>query len=205
MVAQRWRQLLWQCPPSLRCQHTARHRQHTAATATTALPVLPAEVLSPKTPRYHHAESTLPPSCQAGRHCHPHAVTAATATALLLLPLPLQPPHCHCTATNVVPLLLLFPCCHRCCCPATLLLATAVLQLPPPWPPPRCRRYPCAAIAFPLRCLLPLPSCCRCAVHRHHCWLIVVFYPSARCSQDKKGWLRSRSDKNTRVCRILCW
>ena len=58
------------------------------------------------------------------------------------------------------------------------------------------------AVASPLCRPLPLPSrCCR-AVHRHRCWLIVVFYPSVRCSHDKKGW---RSDKDTKNCRILWW
>jgi hypothetical protein len=70
-------------------------------------------------------------------------------------------------------------------------------------PPPRCPPSPrrcCGrriAVVLPSRRPLPLPPRCRRAVHSHRRWLIVVFYPSARCSHDEKGWLWSRSDPAT--------
>ena len=127
-----------------------------------------------------------------------------------LPPPPLPRPHCRHTAIAIAVLPLLFPCCHRCRCSTTLLPAAAVLQPPPPRPPPPCRRQPSAAdaatnlalpmpppscpplphrccgrriaIALSSRCPLLLLSCCHHDVHHHHCWLIVVFYPSTRCS-----------------------
>ena len=149
--------------PPLHCRRTAHHRQRTAATATAALPALPATLLLPKTPRYRHA----PQHCQAGHHCHAAATAATnTASAALLPPLPLPPPHCHCTATAIAALPLFFPCCHRHRCPATLLPAAAVLQLPLPQPLPGCCRQPCAANAAAtlpaFAALLLRPLHCRC-------------------------------------------
>jgi hypothetical protein len=161
-------------PP--RCRNAAK----LAATATLPPPPPP-----PPPP--------LPRCCRRRRRA-----AAAAATAL---PSPL--PCCRCCSCAATAAAALPPCClPQLYCSqrrhGRRRTATATLALP--MPPPRCPLSSCCCcgrcivVALPSCRQLPLPLHCPCAVHRHRCWLIVVFYPDAHCSHDEKRWLWSRSD-----------
>jgi hypothetical protein len=204
VAARRSGQLLRRCPPPSRCRRTARRRQRTATAANAVLPALPAAVPLPKTLRYRQAAAMLPswpppPRCHRCHRRRRAAATAATALPPLL-------PRCRCPSRAATAATALPSCCPpQLCCSrrrhgrGRAAAATLALSMPPPrcLPSPRrcCGRR--ITVALPSRRPLPVPSCCRRAVHSHRRWLIVVFYPSARCSHNEKGWLWSWSDPAT--------
>ena len=220
MAARWWQQLPQRCPHPSHCPRTARRRQCTATTAALSLHFPPRCYR-----QWRHATATLMPRC---RQAAKLAATAMLLLPLPKPPPPPLPPSCcrrrcrHRTATALPPPLLrcrchshaattaaaLPPCCppQLCCscCRQSRCAVAATLALP--MPPPRCLPSPrrccgrCIAVALPSHHPLPLLLRCRRAVHRHRCWLIVVFYSSARCSHDEKGWLWLRSDNNTKNC-----
>jgi hypothetical protein len=175
-------------------------------------------------PYHHHAAAKLPswpppPRCRRRLHCRRHrrhrrrrAASAAAAAAADATALPPPLPHCRCCSRAATAAAALPPCCPpQLCCSHRhhICRRAAAATLALPMPPPRCLpspRHCCGhriAVALPSRRPLPLPLRCCCPVHCHRCWLSVVFYPSARCSHDEKGWLWLRSYDDTKKSKFV--